>query len=205
MEDETMPALELKSVSKSYGAADARTDVLKDVSLTVKEGEFVAIVGFSGSGKTTLINLMAGLIMPDSGEVVFRGKPVTEPGPERGVVFQSYSLLPWLSVSANVALEDIFFHLFSQVSLIYDQDMIQTLATHTPDKSFTDGIGFWGTDRGSEDFNLGGSAIKLAAEFLIIIPNEETRSFVKRSGFTELLSNPAIRRRAGDAEVNDAP
>jgi nitrate/nitrite transport system ATP-binding protein len=99
-----MPALELKSVSKSYGAADARTDVLKDASLTVKEGEFVAIVGFSGSGKTTLINLMAGLIMPDSGEVVFRGKPVTEPGPERGVVFQSYSLLPWLSVSANVAL-----------------------------------------------------------------------------------------------------
>jgi nitrate/nitrite transport system ATP-binding protein len=99
-----MPALELKSVSKSYGTADARTDVLKDVSLTVKDGEFVAIVGFSGSGKTTLINLMAGLIMPDSGEVLFRGKPVTEPGPERGLVFQSYSLLPWLSVSANVAL-----------------------------------------------------------------------------------------------------
>ena len=99
-----MPALELKSVSKSYGTADARTDVLKDVSLSVKEGEFVAIVGFSGSGKTTLINLMAGLITPDSGEVLFRGQPVTEPGPERGVVFQSYSLLPWLSVSANVAL-----------------------------------------------------------------------------------------------------
>jgi nitrate/nitrite transport system ATP-binding protein len=99
-----MPALELKSVSKSYGTADARTDVLKDVSLTVKEGEFVAIVGFSGSGKTTLINLMAGLITPDSGEVLFRGKPVTGPGPERGLVFQSYSLLPWLSVSANVAL-----------------------------------------------------------------------------------------------------
>jgi nitrate/nitrite transport system ATP-binding protein len=104
MEHDAMPALELKSVSKSYGTADARTDVLKDVSLSVKEGEFVAIVGFSGSGKTTLINLMAGLIKPDSGKVLFRGKPVTEPGPERGVVFQSYSLLPWLSVSANVAL-----------------------------------------------------------------------------------------------------
>ncbi|MPZ58032.1 MAG: ATP-binding cassette domain-containing protein [Rhizobiales bacterium] len=99
-----MPVLELKSVSKSYGTAEARTDVLKDVSLTVKEGEFVAIVGFSGSGKTTLINLMAGLTIPDSGDVVFRGKPVTEPGRERGVVFQSYSLLPWLSVSDNVAL-----------------------------------------------------------------------------------------------------
>ena len=87
-----MAILELKSVGKSYGSGDARTHVLEDVSLSVEEGEFVAIVGFSGSGKTTLINLMAGLIAPDSGEVLFRGKPVTEPWPERGVVFQSYSL-----------------------------------------------------------------------------------------------------------------
>ncbi len=99
-----MAVLELKSVSKSYGSATQRTDVLRNVSLSVKEGEFVAIVGFSGSGKTTLINLMAGLISPDAGEVLFRGKPVGEPGPERGVVFQSYSLLPWLSVKGNVAL-----------------------------------------------------------------------------------------------------
>ncbi|MPZ37913.1 MAG: ATP-binding cassette domain-containing protein [Rhizobiales bacterium] len=99
-----MAILEIKSVSKSYGSGVERTDVLKNISLSVKEGEFVAIVGFSGSGKTTLINLMAGLIEPDSGQVLFRGKPVTEPGPERGVVFQSYSLLPWLSVAGNVAL-----------------------------------------------------------------------------------------------------
>jgi nitrate/nitrite transport system ATP-binding protein len=78
--------------------------VLKNVSLKVGEGEFVAIVGFSGSGKTTLINLMAGLTTPDSGEVLFKGKPVAEPGPERGVVFQNYSLMPWLSVRGNVAL-----------------------------------------------------------------------------------------------------
>jgi nitrate/nitrite transport system ATP-binding protein len=99
-----MAILELKSVSKSYGSVAGRTDVLKNVSLSVKEGEFVAIVGFSGSGKTTLINLMAGLISPDSGEVLFRGEKVTEPGPERGLVFQSYSLPPWLSVEGNVAL-----------------------------------------------------------------------------------------------------
>jgi nitrate/nitrite transport system ATP-binding protein len=99
-----MAVLELKSVSKSYGSGAERTDVLKNVSLSVKEGEFVAIVGFSGAGKTTLINLMAGLVEADSGDVLFRGKPVTEPGPERGVVFQSYSLLPWLSVEGNVAL-----------------------------------------------------------------------------------------------------
>src|SRR6266849_9156477 len=99
-----MAILQLKSVGKSYGTGDDRTHVLEDVSLAVNEGEFVAILGFSGSGKTTLINLMAGLTAPDTGEVLFRGKPVTEPGPERGVVFQSYSLLPWLSVDGNVAL-----------------------------------------------------------------------------------------------------
>ncbi len=99
-----MPILELNSVSKSFGSGDTRTNVLKDISLSVNEGEFVAIVGFSGSGKTTLISLMSGLATPDEGEVLFRGKPVTEPGPERGVVFQNYSLMPWLSVSENVAL-----------------------------------------------------------------------------------------------------
>jgi nitrate/nitrite transport system ATP-binding protein len=99
-----MAILELKSVSKSYGSGAERTDVFKNVSLAVSEGEFVAIVGFSGSGKTALINLMAGLVTPDAGEVLFRGKLVTGPGPERGVVFQSYSLLPWLSVDGNIAL-----------------------------------------------------------------------------------------------------
>ena len=99
-----MPILELKSVSKSYAANGAQTRVLKNVSLAVEEGEFVAIVGFSGSGKTTLISLMAGLIEPDGGEILFRGERVREPGPERGVVFQNYSLMPWLSVQGNIAL-----------------------------------------------------------------------------------------------------
>ena len=99
-----MPIFELNAVSKSFGEGDGRTSVLKHVSLSVDEGEFVAIVGFSGSGKTTLINLMAGLIRPDSGEVIFKGRRVAEPGPERGVVFQSYSLMPWLSVRGNIAL-----------------------------------------------------------------------------------------------------
>ncbi len=99
-----MAILELKSVSKSFGSGAERTRVLDNVSLKVEEGEFVAIVGFSGSGKTTLINLMAGLAAPESGEILFRGEPVAEPGPERGVVFQNYSLMPWLSVEGNVAL-----------------------------------------------------------------------------------------------------
>jgi nitrate/nitrite transport system ATP-binding protein len=99
-----MPLLELRSISKGYGVGGSRTEVLRDVSLQVDEGEFLAIVGFSGSGKTTLINLMAGLVAPDRGEVIFRGAPVKEPGPERSVVFQSYSLMPWLSVEGNVRL-----------------------------------------------------------------------------------------------------
>ena len=99
-----MPIIELASVSKAYGDEPSRTRVLKNVSLTVEEGEFVAIVGFSGSGKTTLINLMAGLVAADSGQVLFKGKPVTGPGPDRGVVFQSYSLMPWLSVRGNISL-----------------------------------------------------------------------------------------------------
>ena len=74
------------------------------IDLEVEEGEFVAILGFSGSGKTTLISLIAGLIEPDEGEVLFKGKPIDGPGPERGVVFQSYSLMPWLTVEGNVAL-----------------------------------------------------------------------------------------------------
>ena len=95
-----MAILDLKGVSKSYGG----TTVLRDIDLSIEEGEFVAIVGFSGTGKSTLINLIAGLAMADAGEVLYRGKPVTGPGPERGVVFQSYSLMPWLSVKENVAL-----------------------------------------------------------------------------------------------------
>ncbi len=99
-----MPFLELKNVSKSYGTADKKTEVLRDVNLSIEEGEFVAIVGYSGAGKTTLISMIAGLLKPDTGTVKLRGELITEPSPERGMVFQNYSLLPWLTVAENVAL-----------------------------------------------------------------------------------------------------
>jgi nitrate/nitrite transport system ATP-binding protein len=99
-----MSFLEISSVSKSYGEGEKRTDVLKDIKLKVDEGEFIAIVGFSGTGKTTLVSLLAGLIEPDEGGVIFKGKEIDGPSAERGVVFQSYSLMPWLTVSGNVSL-----------------------------------------------------------------------------------------------------
>lgn len=99
-----MDILEFDNVSKSFGEGAERTDVLKNVNLKVEEGEFLVLLGFSGSGKTTLVNLMAGLEMPSRGEVRFKGKRITGPGPERGVIFQNYSLMPWLTVDANVGL-----------------------------------------------------------------------------------------------------
>jgi nitrate/nitrite transport system ATP-binding protein len=99
-----MPFLELKNVSKSYGAGEKAAPVLRDINLRIDEGEFVSIVGYSGAGKTTLISLMAGLLKPDQGTVTLRGETVQEPGPDRALVFQNYSLLPWLSVYGNIAL-----------------------------------------------------------------------------------------------------
>jgi nitrate/nitrite transport system ATP-binding protein len=92
--------LELKNVSKSFGSSN----VLKDMNLRIEKGEFVAIVGYSGAGKTTLISLIAGLLRPDAGSLTLDGRAITAPGPDRGLVFQNYSLLPWLSVHENISL-----------------------------------------------------------------------------------------------------
>ena len=99
-----MPFLEIDGVSKGFPAAGGHTEVLRQLSLGIEEGEFVAIVGYSGSGKTTLISLIAGLLAPDKGEVRLEGRALSGPGPDRGVVFQNYSLLPWMSVYENVLL-----------------------------------------------------------------------------------------------------
>ncbi|WP_340160355.1 nitrate ABC transporter ATP-binding protein [uncultured Hoeflea sp.] len=99
-----MTILEISGLSKSYGEGAERTEVLSNINLKVAEGEFIAIVGFSGSGKTTLISLLAGLIEPDEGGVIYKGTEIDGPGPERGVVFQSYSLMPWMTVAGNVSL-----------------------------------------------------------------------------------------------------
>ncbi len=99
-----MAFLELKNVSKGFGPRGDRTEVLRDINLSINKGEFVAIVGYSGAGKTTLINLIAGLVQPDTGEALLNGTEIVGPGPDRGVVFQNYSLLPWMTVYENIML-----------------------------------------------------------------------------------------------------
>jgi nitrate/nitrite transport system ATP-binding protein len=105
-----MAFLELRNVWKGFGPPHKRTEVLQDIDLEVAEGEFVAIVGYSGAGKTTLINMIAGLSEPDRGRIILDGRDITSPGPDRGVVFQNYSLLPWKSVFGNVflAVDQVF-------------------------------------------------------------------------------------------------
>jgi nitrate/nitrite transport system ATP-binding protein len=99
-----VPYLDVRGVEKSFTTESGATHVLGGASLALEEGEFVAIVGYSGSGKTTLISLIAGLLPADAGTISLEGEAVEGPGPERGIVFQQYSLLPWLTVHDNVAL-----------------------------------------------------------------------------------------------------
>lgn len=99
-----MAYLELDNVSIGFGPPSNRTEVLSDINLSVEENEFVAVIGFSGSGKSTLMSLLAGLQQPDRGEVRLHGKVVKKPGPRLGIMFQNYSLLPWLTVFGNIEL-----------------------------------------------------------------------------------------------------
>lgn len=99
-----MSFLEIDHASIGFGPHDNRYEVLSDVNLSVEENEFVAVVGFSGAGKSTLISLLAGLLTPDKGEIRLGGKVIKEPSPRLGIMFQNYSLLPWLTVFENVAL-----------------------------------------------------------------------------------------------------
>ena len=92
-------AVTVKNVFKSYGDVQA----LQDMSIDFPKGELTSLLGPSGCGKTTLLKIIAGLLSPDSGEVLVNGKAVTEPGQDRAFVFQDFALLPWASVLRNVA------------------------------------------------------------------------------------------------------
>jgi NitT/TauT family transport system ATP-binding protein len=97
------PGVALRDVGKTYGKAGKVTEALRGVELTLPDGEFVSLIGASGCGKSTLLRIVAGFETATSGSVTVRGKRVSRPGPDRGVVFQDYGLFPWLTVAANVA------------------------------------------------------------------------------------------------------
>ncbi|MEM7601567.1 MAG: ATP-binding cassette domain-containing protein, partial [Verrucomicrobiota bacterium] len=93
-----MAYIEINDVSVGFGSGTNRSEILTDLNLHIEKGEFVSILGYSGTGKSTIMNLIAGLVLPDKGEVIVNGEKVTGPNPERGLVFQNYSLLPWFNV-----------------------------------------------------------------------------------------------------------
>jgi bicarbonate transport system ATP-binding protein len=98
------PFVVIENVSKVYATPRGPYTVLEGVNLTVHEGEFICVIGHSGCGKSTLLNMVSGFAHPTDGSVRVHGKPVTEPGPDRMVVFQNYALLPWLTTFENVYL-----------------------------------------------------------------------------------------------------
>ncbi len=96
--------LTIDRASITFSRGGATSEVLRNVNLEIERGEFVSIIGHSGCGKSTLLNIVAGLLQATSGGVLLQDKEVREPGPERAVVFQNHSLLPWLTVWQNVQL-----------------------------------------------------------------------------------------------------
>ncbi len=98
------PFLVIDNVSKVYPTPNGPFTVVKDINLTVHEGEFICVIGHSGCGKTTLLNMVAGFNKPTDGEVRLKGQRISRPGPDRMVVFQNYSLLPWKTAFENVYL-----------------------------------------------------------------------------------------------------
>src|SRR4028118_787193 len=99
-----VPFLAIEDVSKVYPTPTGPYTVLSGVNLTVHEGEFICLIGHSGCGKSTLLNMVAGFSRPTYGEVRLKNKRITEPGPDRMMVFQNYALLPWLTAFENIYL-----------------------------------------------------------------------------------------------------
>jgi nitrate/nitrite transport system ATP-binding protein len=95
-------SIEVNNVTVSYRTAKGIFTAVKDISLSVKKGEIVSLIGHSGCGKSTLMATISGMVKPTSGEVIANSQKVTGPGPDRGIVFQNYSLLPWLTVYRNI-------------------------------------------------------------------------------------------------------
>ncbi|MEO6526569.1 MAG: ABC transporter ATP-binding protein [Gemmatimonadaceae bacterium] len=110
------PYLHIDGVRKDFRMGRESVVAVRDVTLEVRRGEFVAFIGHSGCGKSTVLNMVAGVYPPTAGGITVAGQPVTGPGPDRAMVFQSYSLLPWMNVEENV---------FQAVDAVFDGQMTQ--------------------------------------------------------------------------------
>lgn len=97
-----MSYLEIKDMEISFPTPKGKYTAVKDINLSIKKGEIVSIIGHSGCGKSTIMNAIGGMILPTGGSVILNDKKIKAPGPDRGIVFQNYSLLPWLSVYQNI-------------------------------------------------------------------------------------------------------
>jgi nitrate/nitrite transport system ATP-binding protein len=133
-----MSYLKLDHISKTFTRGSRETVVLADITLAIEKGEFVSIIGHSGCGKSTLLNIVAGLLSTSTGGVLLEDKEVNEPGPDRAVVFQNHSLLPWLTVYENVqlAVDKVFAKTKSRSErhawTLHNLDLVQM--THAKDK-----------------------------------------------------------------------
>jgi nitrate/nitrite transport system ATP-binding protein len=134
--------LKLDHIDKVFTRGGVSSEVLKEVNLTIDKGEFVSIIGHSGCGKSTLLNLIAGLTQVTTGAVLFENREVNAPGPERAVVFQNHSLLPWLTVYENVklAVDKVFSGKKSKAErhdwIIHNLNLVQMV--HAKDKRPTE-------------------------------------------------------------------
>ncbi|ABS46936.1 ABC transporter family protein [Yersinia pseudotuberculosis IP 32953] len=95
--------ISINHVDKSFGSGESIVIALKEINLHISHGEFVCLLGPSGCGKSTLLNAIAGFSLPTQGEIIVKGHVVTEPGTDRGMVFQEYALFPWMNVEKNIA------------------------------------------------------------------------------------------------------
>jgi nitrate/nitrite transport system ATP-binding protein len=133
-----LPFLKIEQVTKSFSRGAATTEVLRNIDLTISRGEYVSIIGHSGCGKSTLLNLIAGLAKITTGGIILDNREVNEPGPDRAVVFQNHSLLPWLTTYQNVklAVDKVFSNTKSRVErhewVMHNLELVQM--SHAKDK-----------------------------------------------------------------------
>ncbi len=130
--------VEISDVGMTFETAKGSFTALRNINLTIEQGEFITLIGHSGCGKSTLLNLIAGLTLPTTGHLICAGREIAGPGPDRGVVFQNHSLLPWLTCYANVylAVERVFAETESKAQLKARTDAALALVglTHAAQK-----------------------------------------------------------------------